>query len=69
MLNITKSLSVSFFSSSLKFMTELFKSKVFHIILLVVNIITIKFEEEPRKAELDQPELEDKGMTVLETSY
>lgn len=34
-------------------MNELFKSKVFFIILLPVNIITTEFDEGPGKAQLD----------------
>lgn len=47
--DIMKSLSVSLFSSIFRFMTELFKNKVFPIILLPVNIITIEFGEGPGK--------------------
>ena len=44
--------TVILFSNILRLMTELFKSKVFLIILLLVNIITIDFEEGSGKAQL-----------------
>ena len=51
MLNTMKK-TVILFSNILRLMTELFKSKVFLIILLLVNIITIDFEEGSGKAQL-----------------